>query len=86
MLFEGFGGKGGGRLVRRMGEKTWRKKLQNKFGISRKCFYLCSPNKNGKNKSSWWRDAWSDKHWKIYPGFNPGLNISQPARRRRNVL
>jgi hypothetical protein len=35
-----------------VGEKTQRKKLQNKFGVSRKCFYLCSPNKNGKTKQA----------------------------------
>jgi hypothetical protein len=29
-------------------KKALRKKLQNKFGVSRKCFYLCSPNKNGE--------------------------------------
>ena len=31
----------------RVSQKALQKKLQNKFGVSRKCFYLCSPNKNG---------------------------------------
>jgi len=46
-LFEGFGVKEREISEERGVKRSGRKKLQNKFGGSRKCFYLCSPNKNG---------------------------------------